>query len=190
MDFARVVKHRRSVRDYTDQRVSKEAVNDLPDVAVHAPSALNEQPWAFAVIQDPELLKAYSARAKSLVLNSPQVEAKRADLQAMLAAPEFNVFYNSSTLIVIYAKPIGLHPDWDCCLAGENLMLAAEDKGLATCPIGLAWTLFDQSDVKRDLNVPDSYVTVLPIILGYPAQIPEATSREKPEILCWKSRAV
>ena len=91
MDFARVVKHRRSVRDYTDQRVSKEAVNDLLDVAVHAPSALNEQPWAFAVIQDPELLKAYSARAKSLVLNSPQVEAKRADLQAMLAAPEFNV---------------------------------------------------------------------------------------------------
>ena len=190
MSFTQVVKHRRSVRNYTDQIVSEEIVNDLLDVAVQAPSAMNEQPWAFAVIQDPELLKTYSARAKSLFLNSPQAETKRADLQAMLAAPEFNVFYNSTTLIVIYAKPIGLHPDWDCCLAGENLMLAAENKGLATCAIGLAWTLFDQSDVKRELNVPDNYITVLPIILGYPAQTLQATSRKKPEILSWKSRTV
>ena len=190
MDFTQVVTHRRSVRDYTDQIVPEDIVNDLLDVAVHAPSAMNEQPWAFAVIQDPELLERYSKRAKSLVLNSPQMTAKRADLQAMLKAPEFNVFYNSSTVIVIYAKPIGLHPDWDCCLAGENLMLAAKDKGLATCPIGLAWLLFDQPDVKKELNVPEDYVTVLPVILGYPAQAPAATSRKKPEILCWKSRTV
>lgn len=190
MEFSQVVMHRRAVREYTDRVVSAEIVNDLLDVAVHAPSAMNEQPWAFAVIQDPQLLKTYSARAKSLVLNTPAVETKHAELQAMLAAPDFNVFYNSSTLIVIYAKPIGPHPDWDCCLAGENLMLAAEDRGLATCPIGLAWTLFDESDVKAELSVPENYVTVLPIILGYPAQRPEAIPRKKPEIHCWKSNSV
>jgi nitroreductase len=186
MDFAKVVYQRRSVRDYTDQVVSEDTVDELLDAAIQAPSAMNEQPWAFVVIQDKELLKQYSEKAKPLVLNSPQVATKKAELRAMLAAPQFNIFYNSSTLIVIYAKPIGQHPDWDCCLAGENLMLAAEDKGLATCPIGLAWPLFDQSEVKRELKVPEDYVGVLPIIVGYPAQTPMAPARKKPEILCWK----
>ena len=186
MDFANVVHHRRSVRDYTNQPVSEEIVEELFDAAIQAPSAMNEQPWAFVVIQDTKLLKSYSDRAKSLLLNSPQVATKKPELQAMVAAPEFNVFYNSSTLIVIYAKPIGEHPDWDCCLAAENLMLAAADKGLATCPIGLAWLLFDHADVKKELKVPESYVGVMPIIVGYPAQTPAAPPRKKPEILCWK----
>ena len=186
MDFSKVVYDRRSVRDYTNQIVSEDTVDELLDAAIQAPSAMNEQPWAFVVIQDQELLKRYSERAKSLVLKSPQVATKKPQLQAMLAAPEFNVFYNSSTLIVIYAKPIGQHPDWDCCLAAENLMLAATDKGLATCPIGLAWLLFDQEDVKAELKVPGHYVGVLPIIVGYPAQTPIAPDRQKPEILCWK----
>ena len=128
MDFANVVYQRRSVRVYTNQTVSEETVDELLDAAIQAPSAMNEQPWAFAVIQDTKSLKRYSERAKSLLLNSPQVAMKKPELQAMLASTEFNIFYNSSTLIVIYAKPIGLHPDWDCCLAAENLMLAAEQR--------------------------------------------------------------
>ena len=43
--------------------------------------------------------------------------------------------------------------------------------------------LFDQSYVKRELNVPDNDVTVLPMILGYRAQIPETRSRKKPETI-------
>lgn len=62
-------------------------------------------------------------------------------------------------------------------------MLAAADRGLATYPIGLAWMLFNQSYVKRELNVPDNDVTVLPMILGSPAQIPEKRSRKKPETI-------
>ena len=65
-------------------------------------------------------------------------------------------------------------------------MLAATDKGLATCPIGMAWLLFDHVDVKKELKVPEDYVGVMPIIVGYPARTPVAPERKKPEILCWK----
>ena len=60
-----------------------------------------------------------------------------AELETMLADPAFNIFYNAGTLIVIFAKPIGQHPDWDCCLAAQNLMLAAH--GMHLAPARLVW---------------------------------------------------
>jgi hypothetical protein len=57
---------------------------------------------------------------------------------AMLSDPAYNTFYNSGTLIVILAKSIGQHPDWDCCLAAQNLMLTVYDRSLGTSLIGLS----------------------------------------------------
>lgn len=104
----------------------------------------------------------------------------------MLSDSSFNIFYNSGTLIVIYAKPIGQHADWDCCLAAENLMLAAHEMGLGTCPIGLAWPLLERSDVKNNLNVPVDYLPVMPIIVGYPRKPAPSVERKEPDIRCWK----
>jgi nitroreductase len=154
--------------------------------AIQAPSAINMQPWAFVVIQDKPLLKRYSDRAKVLVRETMDLAAAPAELSQMLSDPAFNIFYNAGTLIVIYARPAGDHPDWDCCLAAQNLMLAAEDMGLATCPIGFAWSLLEQPDVKQELKVPVEYVPVMPIIVGYPRQPTAPTPRKEPEILCWK----
>ena len=104
----------------------------------------------------------------------------------MLSDESFNVFYNSGTLLVIFAKPLGQHPDWDCCLAAENVMLAAYDLGLGTCPIGLAWPLLQEADVKKDLDVPLDYQPVMPLIIGYPRQPAAAVPRNEPEIRYWR----
>jgi nitroreductase len=104
----------------------------------------------------------------------------------MLTDPAYNIFYNSGTLILICAKPVGQHPEWDCCLAAQNLMLTAYDMGLGTCPIGLAWPLFDQPDIKQELNLPADYVAVMPIIVGYPRGALPPVERKQPEIRCWK----
>jgi nitroreductase len=186
MELTDVIPGRRSVRDYTDEPISTGAVNTLLWGAVQAPSAVNSQPWAFVVIQDKSLLKKYSDRAKVLCAETFAAEPSHEKLMPMLADPNFNIFYNSGTLIVIYAKPIGQHPDWDCCLAAQNLMLTACDMGLGTCPIGLAWPLFDDPDVKRDLDLPADYVAVMPIIVGYPRGSAPRVERNKPEICCWK----
>ena len=45
--------------------------------------------------------------------------------------PDFHVFYNAGTLIVIYGKFQGPFVVADCWLAAENLMLAACHRGLA-----------------------------------------------------------
>jgi len=186
MELTDVIPGRRAIRHYTDQSVSKGTVQTLLRAAIQAPSAINSQPWAFVVIQDKSLLKTYSDRAKRLCAEVYSADSSQSELMATLTDPSYNIFYNSGTLIVICAKPTGQHPDWDCCLAAQNLMLAAHDMGLGTCPIGLAWLLFEQPDIKHDLNLPADYVAVMPIIVGYPRGAVPSVGRKKPEIRCWK----
>ncbi|MCX7780927.1 MAG: nitroreductase [Negativicutes bacterium] len=186
MELAEAIRTRRSVRNYEDRPVSCEIIKMLLENAVQAPSAMNAQPWAFAIIEDKELLKCYSDRAKSLLLSAmsdyPQLEKYR----GALSSPEFNIFYNAPTLIIIYAKPAGPHPATDCCLAAQNLMLAAHAVGLGTCWIGFAAPLLNLADVKNELGIPMQYDAVAPLILGYPADKGVYIPRQEPEILCWK----
>lgn len=186
MELKEAIYHRRSVRDYTDQPVDQSTITTLIRAAIQAPSAINLQPWAFVVIQDKALLKRYSDRAKVLASEATEPAAAHPELKEMLSDPAFNIFYNAGTLIVICAKPVGQHPAWDCYLAAQNLMLAAHSLGLGTCPIGLAWTLLDQPDVKQELHIPMDYTPVVPIIVGYPRTRTTATERKEPEILCWR----
>lgn len=184
MELSEAIRKRRSVRSYSDRSVDEATVKALLEAAALAPSAVNEQPWAFAVVQDKPLLKAYSDRAKKL--SAAKLSPTHAELHKMLRDPAFNIFYDAGTLIIICARPIGPHPDWDCCLAAENLMLAAADMGLGTCTIGFAWPLLEQADVKEELNIKAEYRPVLPIIVGYPAEEVPAPPRRPPQILSWK----
>ncbi len=174
------------MREFTDRPVDRATVLALIRAATQAPSEVNHHPRVFAVIPDKELLKTYSDRAKSLFARNADPSSLIPKLKEMLADPAFNIFYNAGTLIVIYAKTIGEHPDWDCCLAGQNLMLAAQGRGLGTCVIGFAWPVLEQPEVKRDLNIPAECVPVLPIIVGYPSKPPPRVPRNDPEVLCWK----
>lgn len=185
MDLKEAIYNRRSIREYLDEPVEKQLILDLLEAAVQAPSAMNEQPWAFVVIQDKSLLRAYSDRAKALFQETMMPEREKSALKKMLSDPEFNIFYNSGTLIVICAKPVGQHPEWDCYLAGQNIMLTAHGLGLGTCPIGLSWPLFEQEDVRTELQIPAGYAAVLPIIVGYPKEPAKAVTRAAPKILCW-----
>lgn len=186
MDALKTIYSRRAVRRFTGRKVDKDTVLALIHAAVQAPSAMNVQPWAFAVIQDDGLLRSYSEQTKTLFLKSSELASKTPEFQRMLADPAFDIFYGAGTLIVICAKPIGQHPDWDCCLAAQTLMLAAHARKLATCPVGLVWPLVEQADIKADLNIPADYRAVFPVIVGYPAGGTHVTVRMEPEILCWR----
>ena len=169
---------RRSVREFTKEVVSETIIRQLLEAATQAPSAMNVQPWAFVVVQDPELLQEISELANTLQskdpLHKPDVAAGR------------NIFYDATTLIVICARPEGSHPDWDCCLAAENLLVAARDRGVGACTIGSAWAALNHRAIKRRLQIPESYVVVMPIIVGYPTEFPPNPGRNPAEILSWK----
>ena len=56
MDALDVIMTRRSVRQFTDQPVDDDAIEKILKAAMSAPSARNEQPWHFVVINDRNIL--------------------------------------------------------------------------------------------------------------------------------------
>jgi len=66
LDAISVIHQRRAIRSYTPQKVERATIEQLIDAAIHAPTAVHREPWAFVVIQDKERLRHYSDRAKAL----------------------------------------------------------------------------------------------------------------------------
>jgi nitroreductase len=180
--------NRRAVRDYTPQKIDRDVINKLLDAAVHAPTAMNEQPWGFAVIQDINLLNRLSDTAIALVRSEAQTSGSREakHLLDIVNKPGFHVFYNVGTLIIIYSKFTGAFVVADCWLAAENLLLAACAQGLGTCVIGFAVSALNTPEWKAELKITTEMTAVAPIIVGVPAGETPSVPRKQPEILIWK----
>jgi nitroreductase len=179
---------RRAVRFYSSRVVQPEVVRKLIDAAIRAPSAVNQQPWAFVVVQDASLLRRLSDSAKTLMLSSMRPGTPTWTHRPILSDPAFNVFYDADTLIVICAH---FGTSWpaneDCCLAAQNLMLAAHGLGLGTCPIGFAREALNAPAWKRELGIPDDHAAVIPVLVGYARQTSPPLPRDELRILSWKS---
>jgi len=184
---------RHATRAFTPAEIDEPTIRQLLAAAVHAPTAMHLEPWAFVIVQDRALLRRISDRAK-VVAALPQGELHRElartpsapRLPAPFSDPAFNIFYNAGALVIICGKPMGHFVAADCWLAAENLMIAATAMGLATCPIGFAVTALGDPDIKRELAIPDGVTTFAPIIVGVPTTTPAPTTRREPEIWAWK----
>ena len=204
MELLRAITSRRAVRSYEPRHVGEEDVRALLRAAVQAPSAMNEQPWLFAVVQDRARLKSYSDRAKALLLREPaphgHFDGRPGTVRPMhnsgpsvrtmfdmLREDSFNVFYDAGTLVVIAARAKSPWTDADCWLAAQNLMLAACDRGLATCVIGFAQALLNTPEVKTELGLPPDASAVAPIVVGWPraSTTPYAVPRAEPRVVSW-----
>lgn len=173
---------RRSVRTYTAERLDESTVRALLDAAVQAPTAMHEQPWTFAVVQDRTVLDQISDRAKALW----QAEAGHAELARRFAEHHESVFYTASTLIVIGARTVTPFVVADCWLAAENLMLAACALGLGSCVIGSAVPALNTPEAKAAAGMPADVTAIAPIIVGVPAGVIAPVPRRDPEIVAWR----
>lgn len=184
--IADAIFQRRAVRRYSDREPEPETVGKLLLAAVQAPSAMNQQPWVFGVFHGHERLRTYSERAKEYLVATYPTRMELHSRSELYEDPAYDLFHGADTLIVIYAKSGRLHPNEDCCLAAENLMLAAHGMGLGTCPIGFARPWLDLWEIKRELGVPEHYAAVFPVVVGYPAGPTPSPPREEPEIVSWR----
>ena len=180
MELIEVIKTRRAVREYTDARVDRRTVERLLGAAVLAPSAMNLQPWAFAVLLDRERIDNYARRAKDWLLSNVSQVSESA--RHILDDPNFVLFYHAPALAIVLAKTSDAQAAEDCCLAAENLMLAARDEGLGTCWIGFARPWLDLPSTKHELGLPADHHVVAPIVLGYPKAWPASHGRNPAEI--------
>ncbi len=182
MEFAEVVKKRRAVRVYAPAAVARPEIEALINTAIEAPSAMNLQPWAFAVVLDRTRIDDYARRAKEWLLANPARFPFPAAARQMLEDPRFTIFYNAPALLLVLARSSEAQAVEDCCLAAENLMLAARERGLGTCWIGFARPWLNLPETKAELGLPQQYEVVAPIVLGHPVAWPESHGRNPAEI--------
>lgn len=188
MSAMEAIYHRRAVRDYLPQKIDKAVIRTLLDAAVHAPTAMHEEPCSFVVIQNKNILDRLSESAKALVRSEAKASGSEQSkhMLDLVNKPDFHVFYNAGTLIVIYSKFQGQFVVADCWLAAENLMLAACAKGLGSCVIGFAVSALNTQEWKADLGIPAEMTAIAPIIVGLPASETPLVSRNEPDIFTWK----
>jgi nitroreductase len=188
MTAMEIMYHRRSVRDYTKQKLDEIVIHKLLDAAVVAPTAMHQEPWSFIVIQDQALLNRLSDFTKESVRKealSSEIETSKRLLH-VTDNPEFHVFHNAGTLIVICGPAQGSFVEADCWLAAENLMLAACANGLGTCVIGFAVEAMNTPEWRKELSIPEGLMVIAPLIIGVPAGATAPTTRKPPVILLWK----
>ena len=182
MNVLHAIYTRRSVRAFTPETVDDADITDLIDAAIQAPNAVNAQSWGFTVVTGAAALKRISAEAKALALAGLTGAPEQAALMKHLERPDFDLFYGAPVLVVIWTTSANDMATHDCCLAAENLMLAAHAKGFGTCWIGFAERWLQQPEAKAELALPAGARPVAPIILGYPKAQPAPPGRRPAEV--------
>jgi nitroreductase len=182
MDFLQVAARRRAVREYLPKAIERDLIRRLIEAAVLAPSAMNLQPWAFAVVTGVAQIDEYARRAKEYLIADPHALQLPPQARDMLIDRKFSIFYHAPVLLMVLAKSGDSQAREDCCLAAQTLMLAARDADLGTCWIGFGRPWLNLPDTKAELGIPGQYEVVAPIAAGYPAAWPEPHGRHAPEI--------
>lgn len=181
MNLDEALRSRRAIRDYTHEPLDRAAIEALIGAAVLAPSAMNLQPWGFAVIEGRARLHDRGLQAK----RAAQAHfASTPALASFLADPAFEIFYGAPALVAVCARDGQSQSAEDCCLAAQNLMLAAHGRGLGTCWIGLARPWLNEPATKAALGIPAEWRPVAPIILGHRRSLPAPTARA-PAAIVW-----
>ncbi|MCX6250145.1 MAG: nitroreductase family protein [Bacteroidetes bacterium] len=150
--FLDIIFQRKSVRHFVEKPVSKDDLMIMVKAGMAAPSARNEQPWAFIVLTDRYMLNQ---------LGEGLPYAK----MLYFAGAAFIVCGDTS--IIIEEGKAGLWQQ-DCAAATENILLAAESLNL-----GAVWTAVHpyikrESHVRNILHLPDHIIPFCVIPVGYP----------------------
>ncbi|CQR70983.1 Coenzyme F420:L-glutamate ligase [Sporomusa ovata DSM 2662] len=184
MEMIRTLSRRRtSCRNFTDEVLPKEKLTELINNSVWVPSGSNNQPWRFVVITDKAKIKAYSDAAKKMWLENLPTSPHMQQYEKTFRDPTANIFYNASSIIIIYGNTESYWYIYDCSMVAGNLHLLAEEEELGCCWIGEAHNIFADPIVKKELGVPENYALVAPLIIGHPAgkkSVTESSNKRKP----------
>jgi nitroreductase len=185
-DIVEIIKTRRCVREFSEKQVPDEEIEFLIDCARYAPSGFNMQPWSFLVIKNKDVMRKISERGKKSMI--PMLEPmkdsspKARDFLVFLKTKGTDMFYNAPLLVIILGNKNAPTVDYDCAMAAQNMMLAAQSKGIGSCWIGGVQPALMDEGFLKELGAPEAYKAVAPLIFGFPRGKTEMPGRAEPEV--------
>lgn len=153
MNFLELTKLRCAVRSYSDRPVEPEKLRYILECVRMAPSAVNFQPWRFAILTEKESLTAIkSVYNRDWIAPVPCI--------IVLCADHSESWHRASD-----GKD---HSDIDMGIAIGHLSLAAAEQGLGSCCVCNFNTLL----CREIMHLPENIEPVALIPIGYPVQPP------------------
>ncbi|MFY9116312.1 MAG: nitroreductase family protein [Bacteroidales bacterium] len=161
--FSELIKRRQSTRAYIDKPIEEEKILQCLEAARLAPSAYNQQPWNFVVVDEPDLKNRVAACTAGLGMN---FFASQAPVLVVVVLDKEHVMSSLGGLV----KDKNFC-DYDVGMAVNQFCLQAAELDLDTCIMG--W--FKEEKIKKLLQVDKRRRIALMVALGYS----EARIREK-----------
>ena len=156
---------RRSIRNYKQQAVPREVLNQIMECGVYAPNAMNRQSWEVRIVDNAEL----QASIKEAMAATGNERAA-------------GCFYNAPVWVFIAQDSTSPFSAYDCGLMAENMMLAANALGVGSVCLGSPVFMIKESPMKEavleKLGFSEGYELCLCISMGYPDETPEAKPRD------------
>jgi nitroreductase len=152
MDTMDTILTRRSIRKYKKKTISDEILQKLLQAAFSAPSAGNQQPWHFVILDDRKILNIIHTFHPSARM------VTEAD-KAILVCGDLNLEKFKGYWMI------------DCAAAAENILLAAHSLGLGACWLGIYPRDGRVAGMRKLLQLPINIIPFALISLGYPAEI-------------------
>ena len=165
---------RRSVREYKEQTVPRELLEQVVECGINAPNAMNAQQWEVRVVESKAWIDKATEAYKQSVKGTP--------VEKMVTEPSFkNMFRNAPAVIFIGHKP-SKYTAVDCGLMAENMMLAAQSLGLGTVCMASPVMFLTQAagaEFLSSLSFSEGYEPLICIGIGYADEAPAAKPRNK-----------
>ena len=176
MDVVEAMHSWRSIRAYRPEPRDRAVIEDLlwHAVQVSTPLFSGDAPWAFAVLEGVERIEAFGERAKAYARDHRPPGRRGLGLDRAARLPRA---LGAPAVVLICARGGNSQTPFDCCRAGQYLMLAAHAGGLGSCWVGAPLPWLQTPGVAEELALPDGYVPVVAMLLGHPVDRPEPKSR-------------
>jgi iodotyrosine deiodinase len=198
-EFYEVVQRRRTIRDFSDRPVPREAIEYCIHAAGTAPSGANLQPWHFVAVSDPVIKREIRAAAEIEEKEFYEHRAPKAWLEALapLGTDSNKPFLEIAPwLIAVFAKPFRILADG----TRSPTYYAIESVGIATgilvtavhsCGlVSLTHTPSPMGFLNRILERPSYEKPFVLLVVGHPAEnalVPDIGRKSFDEISSFRS---
>lgn len=154
--FNNIARNRRSVRQFTDQPVEKEKINQIIEAALRSPSGLKKRPWHFVVVTDDAVKDKLSQ-----------------------ARPGGKDFVKNAPLAIVVCGDPAASRLWveDCTIAAVTMQYAAVSAGLGSCWYNIRNMAYNEDKsssayIAELIGLPSNQNVLCIIAIGYPESKP------------------
>jgi len=176
---------RRSIRKYKAEQITEAELDMILQAALYAPSAGSRQSAIIAVCQNAEIntalgkinKTAFNGRVSTATSYISKEQPSIADDPSLESG-----FYNAPTVLTLFAPKNFLYTVADCCVAAQNIMLAAHSLGVGSCMVGRAKDTFASElgqRLQKEWSIDENYEATFHVLLGYSSDTKHPTAKPR-----------